>query len=335
MSDTPDIPSNAPVAVTGATGHIGNVLVRELLAQGRRVRAVVPSFEDGRSLEGLAVERVDGDLRDPDALKRAFSGVSIVFHLAGAISILPWPTKALHTVNVAGTRNVIQACLDCGVARMVYASSVHALLELPHGTTITETAGCDPAKIAGPYAQSKAQATLDVFDAVQRGLDAVVVYPAGVMGPYDFNKSEMGQLILDFAHRAIPAYVDGAYDFVDVRDVASGIIRAAERGRKGEGYILSGQILSVSAMLTMLQELTGVRAPALRIPMWTAIAAAAFNPLIRENPRFTTYSLRVLRSNCLFSNAKAQEELGYTARPLQESLSDAVDWFRAAGMIDS
>ena len=322
--------------VTGATGHVGNVLVRELLERGAPVRAMVLPGEDSKSLAGLDVECVEGDVRNLDALRSAFAGASTVYHVAGLISILPGRTEALHAVNVVGTRNVVLACGECGVARMVYVSSAHALVEPPHGTAITEAAGSAPSKIVGPYAQSKARATQEVRRGVERGLDAVIVFPSGVVGPYDFNVSEMGRVLLDFVNRRLPAYVEGAYDFVDVRDVANGIIAAAEKGRKGEGYILSGEILSVSRLVKLLEEISAVPAPSVRIPLWLARGAAAFTPLLSaatgNKPRFTSYSLRVLRSNPLMDCSKARNELGHDPRPVKESLADSLEWLRATGL---
>jgi dihydroflavonol-4-reductase len=328
------------VVVTGATGHVGNVLVRELLERGARVRAMALPGEKLTPLEGLGAECVEGDVRDPAALRRAFAGASIVYHLAGLISILPGQTEALHAVNVLGTRNVVAACEDCGVGRMVYVSSVHALEEPPRGVAITEAAGFEPSRIVGAYAQSKARATQEAMRGVERGLDAVVVFPSGVVGPYDFNVSEMGQIVLRFVQqRRLPAYVDGAYDFVDVRDVVNGIMAAGQKGRKGEGYILSGELISVSRLMGLLEELTVTPAPALKLPMWIARTAAVFTPLLANatgtKPRFTSYSLRVLRSNALMDCSKARRELGYAARPLDASIADAVGWFRASSLCAS
>jgi len=320
--------------VTGATGHIGNVLVRELVDRGLPVRAMVLPGEGTRPLDGLDIECVEGDVRDPDTLRCAFAGAAMVYHLAGLISILPGRTRALHAVNVLGTRNVVRACEDCGVTRMVYVSSVHALVEPPHGVAITEAAEFDPSQIVGPYAQSKARATQEVMRGVERGFDATVVFPSGIVGPYDFNVSEMGQVILDFVHRRLPAYIEGAYDFVDVRDVVNGIIAAGQKGRKGEGYILSGHLLSISRLMALLQEQTGVPAPKLKLPQWIAGTASVFTPFLSnvtgKKPRFTSYSLRVLRSNALMDCSKARHELAYTARPLDVSIADAIEWFRAS-----
>jgi len=321
--------------VTGATGHVGNVLVRELLNRGASVRALVLPGEDRKPLAGLEVDCVEGDVRDLDTLRRAFAGASTVYHAAGLISILPGQIDALHAVNVVGTRNVVRACEEGAVTRMVYVSSAHALVEPPHGTAITEDAGCDPSKVVGAYARSKALATQEVRLGIERGLDAVVVFPSGIVGPYDFNVSEMGRFILDFVDRRLPAYVEGTYNFVDVRDVVNGVIAAGQKGRTGEGYILSGELLSVSRLIAWLRELTGAPAPSLRLPQWLARAAAVFTPVLsrvtRKKPRFTNYSLRVLRSNGLMDCSKACRELGYTARSLNSSIADAVEWFRQSG----
>jgi len=229
------------IVVTGATGHIGNVLVRELLSRGENVRVVIPPFEDTTPLDGLKVEMVEGDVRQVDSLIQAFKEGDVVYHLAGIISILPGKSKLLYQVNVMGTRNVVGACLKTDVRRLVYTSSIHAIAEPPHGTAIDETLPFDPDRAIGEYDRSKAQATLEVLKAVQQGLDAIIVCPTGVVGPYDFKLSEMGQLFIDFAKKKLKAYIDGAYDFVDVRDVAIGHILACEKGHTGESYILSGE----------------------------------------------------------------------------------------------
>ena len=186
------------VVVTGATGHIGNVLVRQLLSRGEDVRVVIPPFEDTASLDGLKVEMVEGDVRKIDSLIQAFKGSDVVYHLAGIISILSGKSELLYQVNVVGTRNVAEACLKTGVRRLIYTSSIHAIAEPPHGIVIDESFPFDPDRAIGEYDRSKAQATLEVLQGVKQGLNAVIVCPTGVIGPYDFKLSEMGQLILDF-----------------------------------------------------------------------------------------------------------------------------------------
>ncbi len=316
--------------VTGATGHIGNVLVRKLLEKGEQVRALVWRGEDTCPLEGLEVDKVEGDVLDLESLWEPFRGVRGVFHLAGVISILPGADPKVRAVNVDGTKNVLRAASESGVRRLVYTSSIHALKRIEAGV-IDENAGFDPDNPYGEYDRSKAQATLEVQQAARAGLGAVIACPTGVIGPYDFRGSMMGTVIRTAAERKPTLYVDGAYDFVDVRDVADGLIRAAEFGKPGESYILSGQRISVRYLLETVREITGRGFFQMKIPFDLARFAATFTPafyrLAHATPRFTPYSLEVLQSNSNISHAKATRELGYQPRSLYESLSDTVRWF--------
>ncbi|MGE5599602.1 MAG: SDR family oxidoreductase [Bacteroidota bacterium] len=322
--------------VTGATGHIGNVLVRALLAKGREVRAFLLPGEDPGPLAGLPVEIARGDVRDPVSVRRAASGAETVYHLAGLVAITPGRRRLLREVNVGGVRHVVEACLDRGVRRLVHVSSVHALVEPPRGRLVDEELPVDPARVAGAYAKSKALGTLEVRRGLAAGLDAVIAFPTGVVGPYDFRGSEMGRLVLDYAAGRLPAYVDGGYDFVDVRDVAAGLIAAAERGRTGEGYLLAGEWVAVRDLLGFLAEETGARPP-FRLPRWLAGAAAwaslAYCAMRGRTPRLTPYALHTLRSNSRTDAAKARSQLGFTARPFRESIRDTVNWFRETGRL--
>jgi len=326
------------VIVTGATGHIGNVLVRELLAEGAVVRVLVLPDDDKRPLAGLNVEIVYGNVTDLVSLKSAFAGAEFVFHLAGIVTIMPGMASVLERVNVGGMRTVIAACRASGVHRLVYTSSIHAMAEPPHGTVIDESQPFDPDRVLGDYARSKARATLLLLDEVSKGgLDAVICCPTGVIGPWDYGISNIGQLILDFASGQLKSYVSGAYDFVDVRDVARGLILAAEKGQPGRHYIFSGTQVDVPELMKELARSIGYPAPTYRIP--TVIArtagtlASMYYRLLRRKPVFTAYSIDVLRSNSLVSSARAREELGFTSRPWQESIRDHVEWFRTEGML--
>lgn len=320
------------ILVTGATGHIGNVLVRALIARGERVRALVLPGEDCRSIQGLDIETISGDVTQPGSLEKAMQGVRKVFHLAGIISILPGKNKLLRLVNVQGTLNVLQACWQSGIERLVYTSSIHALARVPNGQTIDESVPFDPANPYGEYDRSKAEASLAVLQASRQGLDAVIACPTGVIGPYDYRRSEMGQLILDCVEEKPQLYVNGAYDFVDVRDVAEGLLLADEKGRSGETYILSGEQISVEGLIGAVQKAIGRQLFKLRIPMslahFMSHLAPAYYQLSHTRPRFTSYSLEVLESNSIISHSKAQVELGYTPRSLLVTLSDTVHWFK-------
>jgi len=319
------------ILVTGATGHIGNVLIRKLVEKGEKVRALVWRGEDTTPIEDLDVERVEGDVLDPDSLKTALKGVEKVFHLAGIISIMPGTDSLVRRVNVEGTRNMLAAARQAGVKRLVYTSSIHAIRRAPNGVLIDESLPFDPDNPYGAYDCSKAMASLEVQKAALEGLDAVIVCPTGVIGPYDYRRSEMGSVIHDAAEGKPSPYVDGAYDFVDVRDVADGLILAGDKGKKGESYILSGQRISVRYLLETVREATGQAFTRIKIPLFMAQFAAMFTPAYyrwsKSKPRFTPYSLEVLQSNSHISHTKATRELGYHPRTLYESIADTARWF--------
>jgi dihydroflavonol-4-reductase len=321
------------ILVTGATGHLGNVLVRELLAQGEKVRAFVLPQENLAPLAGLTLEVTTGNILDRHALQAAMQDVDLVYHLAGVISILPGENPILEKVNVEGTRNVLATARETGKTRVIYTSSIHAFERVKSGILIDETIPFDPKGAISSYDRSKAQASLAVLNSVQQGQDAVIVCPTGVIGPYDYRHSEMGRLILDALDNKPQLWVEGAYDFVDVRDVANGHILAGQKGRSGETYILSGERWQVRTLIQAIQRLTGLHAPSLKVPLPLARLVSRFSPIFyrvfHSHPRFTPYSLATLASNSMISSAKARRELGYSARSLQESVADAVDWFLA------
>ncbi len=327
---------NQKILVTGATGHIGNVLVRKLVEEGSDVRALVLPGDSLRPLEGLEVETIPGNVLDPQGMRPAFNGVDTVYHLAGLVSILPGKQPHVRRVNVEGTRNILRLASEAGVRRLVYTSSIHAFKRIPAGAAMDETLPFDPDNPYGAYDRSKAEATLEVIQAAQKGLDAVIACPTGVIGPYDYAESEMGRLISNVLRKKFHWYVDGAYDFVDVRDVATGLLQVAQKGRTGEAYILGGEQITVRRLLDAVQSvLHGELSNApkkrfLRVPFAMAQAAAQFAvpfyTWLKTRPLFTPYSLDVLRSNSTISHAKAAWELEYYTRPIFETLRDTVRW---------
>jgi dihydroflavonol-4-reductase len=243
---------------------------------------------------------------------------------------MPGANPFVRKVNVEGTKNILRAAMESGIKKLVYTSSIHAIRRVEEGV-IDENVPYDMNNPYGAYDRSKAEATLEVLHAADSGLEAVVACPTGVIGPYDFRGSMMGSLIHDAAVAKPTLYVDGAYDFVDVRDVAEGLIAAAESGKRGESYILSGQKISVRYLLETVREITGRNFFQMKVPFDLAKFAALFTPtyykLAHATPRFTPYSLEVLKSNSNISHAKATHELGYSPRSLYESLKDTVKWF--------
>lgn len=320
------------LVVTGATGHIGNVLIRELLARGQKVRALVMPDDDLLPLKDLPVEIKRGDVTNYSSLLEAFQDTEYVYHLAGIVSIYLGGGAKLYQVNVQGTRNVVKACLLKDVKRLLFTSSIHAFPELPHGEVLTEHKNFNEKKVVGHYAKSKALATKEVLEAGQKGLDVVVVHPTGVIGPYEYSLSNMGQLIFDFLHGRLLVRIDGCYDFVDVRDAVEGIISACEKGRTGENYILSGEQITIKEIFEHLEQITGKSMPGIKMPIWfariTAPLAELYYRIVKQKPLFTAYSIHTLTSNSLTSSKKAREELGYNPRPIRESLSDTVNWLK-------
>ena len=318
------------ILVTGATGHIGNVLVRRLVELGEKVRVLILPGENRTPLVGLNVEMMEGDVLDTTSLFKAFQGIRGVFHLAGIISIMPGENPTVRKVNVEGTRNIMRVAKQMRVQRLIYTSSIHAIRRIGHGV-IDEQLPFDPDNPYGEYDRSKAEATLEVQQAARAGLDAVIVCPTGVIGPYDFRGSMMGSVIHDAACAKPTLYVDGAYNFVDVRDVVNGMIAAYQKGRRGESYILSGHKISVRYLLETIREVTGGHFFQMKIPFNLAEVAARVTPWYyrksKTTPRFTPYSLEVLQSNCNISHEKATRELDYHPRNLYESIADTVRWF--------
>jgi dihydroflavonol-4-reductase len=318
--------------VTGATGHIGNVLVKELVKRGEKVRVLILPDEDMTPLAGLDIEIVKGNVLDKASLASAFNGVEFVFHLAGIISIMPGKDDFVHDVNVNGTSNMLEAAKTAGVKKFIHTSSIHAFKRVPHGITVDENIPIDPDSAIAAYDQSKAEATLAVLKAAKNGLSAVVVCPTGVIGPYDFKGSEMGVLIREWMLHKVNFLIEGNYDFVDVRDVVQGMILAREKGKVGQVYILSGELIRVVDLWRLVKELVSFRSSFINIPVRFAAFVAKFTQfyykLSNSKPRFTTYSIETLHTNAVISNDKARLTLGYAPRSLRDSIKDTVSWWR-------
>jgi len=317
--------------VTGATGHLGNVLVRSLLARGQKVRALVRPGKFPVSLAGLPVEIISGDVLEPDSLIRAMDGVDVVYHLAARVTVAAGPDPETERVNLDGTRNVIAAARRTSIRRLVYASSIYAL-RAPDDGMVDESCPFDTESTRGAYDRSKAAASLEVQKAAAAGLDAVIVCPTAVAGPFDYQMSEAGRGILYNMRPGPKFYLDGAYDFVDVRDAAAGHILAAEHGLSGSTYILGGERLTVREVSQTVWEAAGIWCWPVKVPLWLAYWAAELMPfwsdLTGRAPLFTAYALDALQSNSWVSHAKAARELGYKPRPARQALGDAVRWWQ-------
>lgn len=323
------------VVVTGACGHIGANLVRALIDSGRPVRSLVHLHN--RGIDGLDTESVQGDVCDPESLYRAFRDAEVVYHLAACISLSMKGWPQLESINVIGTRNVVEACLRAGVKRFIHFSSIHALQGEPLSVPVDESRPLSDSPGFPPYDRSKALAENEVQRGIEKGLDAVILNPTAIIGPHDYESSYLGRALLDMAQHKLPALVTGGYDWVDVRDVVQGAIAAEEKATSGERYILSGHWLSICAIADIIAEITGTPPPRLIFPLWLARlgvpAVAAMSKLTGKSPLYTSFSLKALESNRNMSHDKASHELGYQSRPLRETLADTLQWFRDTGQL--
>jgi dihydroflavonol-4-reductase len=320
----------AVIVVTGANGHVGNNLVRALLARGRKVRALV--FGDCASLAGLPLEALEGDILDAGFLRRSLSGARIVYHTAARISLLMREWPEVEAVNVRGVRNVIQACHDCGIERLIHFSSIHAYVQEPLREVLDESRPLvEEAVRVPPYDRSKADGERLVRAAAGRGLNTVVLNPTGIIGPCDFGPSHFGRVLIALGRGALPVMVGGGFDWVDVRDVVEASLRAEEAAPAGARYLLSGHWVSNRELAATVSKITGAPAPRLTVPLAVARVAAPLATVWAwsrgTRALLTSVALRDLRGNRHISHARAAADLGYAPRPLHETLADTVRWF--------
>jgi nucleoside-diphosphate-sugar epimerase len=325
--------------VTGASGHVGANLVRELLARGVAVKALVRG--DTAAIDGLDLERVPGDLRDPVSLARGLAGCDRLYHLAAFVSLRRGDQHEVFDVNVTGTKNILVAAERAGVARTVLCSSFGAVGRNPSGGPSDETHTVNPFETHLDYDLSKAFAELEAHRAVHRGLDVRIVNPCGIVGAHDYKPSSVGQTILDFANRKMPAYVPGQFDFVAVKDVVAGHLLAMDKGRPGERYILSGGLYTLDQLLDHLSSLCAVPKPKLRIPVGVMLPMAYLSNFFLRTfaptrpPRFTPGTIKMLNVGKHADVSKARRELGFAPTSVLDGFTEAYQWFKARGQIRS
>ncbi len=319
--------------ITGAAGHVGANLIRLLLSRGRRVRAVV--HEDRRALNGLDVEITACDITDRGSVERALDGIDVVYHCAARIAISKHDEKGMVETNVEGTRNLVEASLSRGVRRFVHFSSIHAISCGASDEPVDEIRPLVDHATGMLYDATKAEGERIVLDGVHRGLDAVIVNPTAVIGPNDFKPSLMGDVILRLLRGKLPGLVRGGFNWVDARDVAAGAVLAEEKGRRGERYILGGAWESVQGLSRLVSKLTGMKTMLRTIPLALAYIGLPFLSLgsaITGSRRLYTHdSLRTLSQYRTVSSRKAETELGYRHRNLEDTIRDTVSWFAQNG----
>ncbi len=326
-----------PTLLTGATGFVGSAVARALVERGFPLRALVRPGGDRRNLAGLPVLLVEGDLRDPESLARAVDGCRYLFHVAADYRIWVPDPAAMLGANVDGTAALMRAALAAGVERVVYCSSVATLGLTKDGSPADETTPVSDAGVVGIYKKSKYRAEQAVLALVrERGLPAVIVNPAGPVGPRDIKPTPTGRMIADAAAGRMPAYLDTGINIVHVDDVALGHVLALEHGRIGERYILGSENLSLREILSLVDQAAGRTRWRMRLRgewLWPVALAAEALARFGVEPRVTRDHLRMARKRMFFSHAKAASELGYAPRPAALAIADAVAWFRAHGMV--
>lgn len=324
------------VAVTGANGHLGANLVRALVARQRTVRALTFGSPHD-SLDGVNVDRVEGDIRDAAFVRQALAGARVVYHLA-AIIAQHAPASDCMSVNVEGARNVLEACLSTGVRRLIHVSSVRAMVELPGTAVLDEDGELVAPTHPVPYCASKALGEHLVIEAARRGLETVVLAPTSTFGPHDYGRSPMTRLFLDICQNRMPVLPNCYYDWVDVRDVVELAVAAEERAPRGRKYLVSGHFTHFPELAKLAGGVVGVPPPRLVLPAWTALPAAYAATVIARLtggvPFVTPQEVRVvMNERRRFSHARATAELGYRPRPLEESIVDTVRWMSESGVL--
>jgi len=324
--------------VTGASGFVGSAVARALLAAGYRVRALVRRTSPRSNLDVEGLQVAEGDMLDERAVARAVAEARYVFHVAADYRLwAPDPGEIVHN-NVEGTRIVLRAAQAAGVERIVYTSSVATLRLNPEGVPADESEMLSQDRAIGAYKRSKVAAeSLALQMASREGLPLVIVNPSTPIGPRDVRPTPTGRIIVEAASGRMPAFVDTGLNLVHVDDVAGGHLLALQRGRIGQRYILGGENVTLARMLEMIAGLVGRRAPRVRLPRRAiypiAFASEAIARFTGREPFATLDGLRMAKYRMFFTSAKAQSELGYTARPVIEALKDAIAWFRQAGLI--
>jgi dihydroflavonol-4-reductase len=326
------------VAITGASGLLGGNLAAELVAAGHQVVATKRAGTKVRHLADLAIEWRDGDLADRDSLARAFEGCEAVFHCAAAVGVEREVTHAMRDTNVGGTERVIAACVAAGVKRLVHTSSVVAIGLTTNGVPCDETArwNFDELGLLDAYAITKHEAEEVVQRAAKDTIDAVIVNPTYMFGPRDARPSS-GTLIVKIVKRRVPGWTPGYNNFVDVRDVARGMIAAWQRGRRGERYILGGHDMTYREVFERIAKVAAVKPPRFGVPHRIAKLMGRFGDVLEARGREplvnSTQIAYAYTDKFRFRSSKAASELGYTFGPIEPAIREALDWFRANKMV--
>jgi dihydroflavonol-4-reductase len=323
--------------VTGATGFVGGAVARALVTSGIDVRALARAGADLQNLQGLTVERVEGDLRDPASLRKALIGCRQLYHVAAHYALWAKDPAIFYDINVTGTKNLLEAAREVGTERIVYCSTIGAIGLPPGGGLGTEETPVSLEQMAGHYKRSKYLAEQEVLKLAKAGLPVVIVNPSAPVGAGDVKPTPTGQVIVDFMKGRMPAYIETGMNIVDVDDVAAGHLLAMQKGRIGERYILGNKNLMLREVFEILSRLTGVKTPTIKLPRLAILPLAYLNQWIAnltgQPPRIPLEGVKMAKYKMHYDCSKATRELGIPHTPPEVALEKAVRWFRDHGYV--
>jgi dihydroflavonol-4-reductase len=324
------------VLITGSSGFIGAAVTRAVIAKGDEVRVLVRTTGNRSNLDGLSVETVEGDLQDPHSLKKAVTGCQGVYHVAAHYALWAQDPTTFYKVNVEGTKHLFRAAEETGVERIVYTSTIGAIGLPDDGGLGREELFPSYSQLSGDYKRSKFLAEQEVLKMARHGLPVIIVNPTAPVGERDVKPTPTGQIIVDFMKGRMFAYIETGMNLIDVDDVAMGHVRAMERGRIGERYILGNQNLMFRDICRILSQLTGVPAPRVRLPWRLLVPLAHVNTWIanlvtHKTPRIPLEGVRMAKYRMHYDCTKARNELNLPQTPVETALKKAVQWFRQGG----
>src|SRR5882724_10821952 len=324
--------------VTGASGFLGSHVARQLVARGEKVRVLLRASSNNRAIADLPLEYVTGDLRDSASLARALAGVTRVFHVAADYRLWAKHKQDIYDLNVGGTKNLLEAAKRANVAQFIYTSTV-ATIAVDRPEHPNEFTDAKLGEMVGHYKRSKWQAEREVLDAAKQGFAAIIAMPTTPVGPWDWKPTPTGKIILDFLNGKMPGYVETGLNFVGVEECAAGHLLAAEHGKVGERYLLGAENLTLKGLLDLLAKITGLRAPAMKIPHGVALGVAyvesAFSRLLGKEPQIPVEGVKIARHKMFVDASRAQRELGFQPGPVVAALERAVRWYRANGYVSA
>jgi dihydroflavonol-4-reductase len=322
--------------VTGAAGFLGSHVTRQLVARGENVRVLMRPSSNNRAISDLSLEYVTGDLRDAASLERAIRGVKRVFHVAADYRLWAKRSREIYDSNVGGTKNLLAAAKAAGVEQFVYTSTVATIAvdrrELPNESTDAKLG-----EMIGHYKRSKWMAEQEVLKAAKDGFPAVIAMPTTPVGPWDWKPTPTGKIILDFLNGKMPGYVETGLNFVGVEECAAGHLLVSERGKIGDRYLLGAENLTLKGLLDLLAQITGLRAPTMKIPHGVALSVAyvesAFSRLIGKEPQIPVEGVKIAQHKMFVDCSRAQRELGFQPGPVAAALERAVRWYQTNGYV--